>query len=149
MKLNIGDKVEFKATNRFGEDTNFTSNGKVTVLSIYPSINTKICDMQTQISVKNASKYPNINFTSISLDKTEEISKWCGVNSSDNITIISDRKYKEFSDMSGLKMKLIPAFKRGLIVLDQDNVITHININENVKEQVDFEWLENILENEI
>ncbi len=64
-------KLTFKAEDQNGLWDIQNIKGKK-VISLFPSINTKICDNQTQTIARMAQQHKDINFISISTDSIEK-----------------------------------------------------------------------------
>ena len=63
--------------------------GKTVLLSVFPDINTSVCDMQTRYFFKEASKYDDVTILNVSNNKVEELGEWCATQGID-ATMLSD-----------------------------------------------------------
>lgn len=143
--MKVHDKISFKLTTVDEKEFLFNSLNKISVISTFPKLNTRICDEQTMHIVQLANKYPQIDFISITNDKTQTIQQWCAAHGLKNVNIYSDKKLQEFAHISKWKLPVLNVFKRGLIVVN-NGIITHILLNGDIKKQVNFETLEKILQ---
>lgn len=70
-----GENLEFTVSDINFDVVDFKNFGKTTLISIFPSINTKICDEQTT-SIRDLSrKYSQFRFISVSLDLPSAIAQ--------------------------------------------------------------------------
>ena len=67
-KVNVGSVIKFKTVDIDFNEYSFEKIKKITIFSIFPSINTRICDLQTIQMNKIAQNYPKFDFVAISLD---------------------------------------------------------------------------------
>lgn len=141
-----GMNLKFKVKDSQGKIYEFESINKVSVISIYPKLNTSVCDEQTIHILELAKQYPDINFVSISNDSVKTIEKWCGTHHVTNSNIYSDKELGEFAKATGLKIPVLNIFKRGFIVV-KDNMVMYSEINDSIKKQIDFKSLQWAIDN--
>lgn len=143
--INLGSVVKFKSTDIDFNEYSFENLDKITIFSIFPSINTRVCDIQTNQMNKIAQKYPKYDFIAISLDLPTALNEWCGAHNVKNIKAFSDYKNREFGIKTGFLMDEIFLLNRGIIIFNEENEVIYIAQNANVHDQVDFNKLENFL----
>lgn len=143
--IQVGETLDFSATNPDFSDFKLVKNDKVKVISLFPSIDTSVCDLQTRKIAELASKFTNIEFISISLDLPPAIKKWCHANSLENLVIVSDYKEREFGKKTGLLINELKLLARGLIVLNEKNIIKYVDICSEVADMPNFDKLESLL----
>ncbi|WP_434337143.1 peroxiredoxin [Mesomycoplasma conjunctivae] len=141
-----GQILNFEVTNTKFETIKLNKFSKKTVISVFPSINTSVCDEQTIMINTIAKKYPNVDFISISLDLPTAIAQWLNINHSENITMYSDYKYRDFGQKTGFLIDEIFLLNRGFIIVDHDGKVIAVEANTNVHDQIDFEKLEQYLQ---
>lgn len=140
-----GSTLEFKAITHEDKDFDIKNIKGTKVISLFPSVNTKICDLQTMEIAKLSAKHPEITFVSISTNTTKDLSEWCIAHGTENIIIVSDLKHKEFATKTNI---YIPEFKmlgRGIIILDENNKIVSIKINEDIVDHPDYSAIEKLV----
>ena len=145
QKVELGDVIRFKSIDTEFNEIDFTNLNKMTIFSIFPSINTRVCDFQTIQISKMAKEYPNLDFVAISLDLPTALKEWCGAHEIKNIKVMSDYKTREFGMKTGFLIDQIFLLNRGIIVLDENNKIIYISKNTDVHSQINFEKLEYFL----
>ena len=141
-KVEIGSVIKFKTVDIDFKEYSFEKIKKITIFSIFPSINTRICDLQTIQMNKIAQNYPEFDFVAISLDLPTALKEWCGAHNIENIKVVSDYKEREFGIKTSFLIDEIFLLNRGLIVLNEKNKIIFIAKNQNVHNQIDFKNLE-------
>ncbi len=114
------------------EDIDILQDKKIKVIYTAPSLDTKVCSLQTRMLDDAAKKYPNINFYSITNDTPFAQERFCNANKVHSIKTVSDYKYHEFAKQNGLLIKELGLITRALIIVDENNVVKYI---EYVKEE--------------
>lgn len=140
-----GRKLDFSAINRAGQKVDFKDLKGSVVISVFPDINTGICDAQTQAIAKLAQKHTNIQFISLTTDDVETINSWCVAKHIENVDIWSDKEQKEFGEVTSTLIKKINKLARGFIIT-KDQIITGISFKEEIAEDPDYAWLDKQLE---
>ena len=141
MTIEKNTKLSFKAEDKNGIWNIEDIKGKK-VISLFPDINTGICDIQTQEIAKLAQQHKDITFISISTDSVEIQKEWCAAKGLENILIVSDDKYKEFQTKTNAYVPKINKLIRGFILLDEENVIQEISLNNELVEDPDYTSLD-------
>lgn len=137
-----GEKLKFSVSDTSFEKVEFENFGKTTVISVFPSINTQICDMQT-ISIRDlAKKYPQFRFISVSLDLPSAIGQWQNANQADNLEIFSDYRLRSFGMATGFLIEDVFLLNRGYLIVDANGKVLVVEPNSDVHDQIDFEKLE-------
>lgn len=137
-----GETLKFSVSDTNFDVVNFESFEKTTVISIFPSINTKICDFQT-VSIRDLSrKYPQFRFISVSLDLPSAIGQWKNANASENLEIYSDYRLRSFGLATGFLINDVFLLNRGYIIVDSEGKVLVVESNSDVHDQIDFEKLE-------
>ncbi|NQZ29192.1 MAG: redoxin family protein [Mycoplasmatales bacterium] len=144
MTIEENTKLDFKAEDANGIWDIKDIKGKK-VISLFPDINTGICDVQTQLIANLAKRRTDITFISISTDSVEIQKEWCASKGLENVLIVSDDKYKEFQKLTNLYIPKIDKLIRGFILLDEENIIRGITLNSELAEDPDYasvdEWI--------
>ncbi|MDW2860664.1 peroxiredoxin [Mesomycoplasma ovipneumoniae] len=142
-----GEKLEFTVSDINFDVVNFKNFGKTTLISIFPSINTKICDEQTT-SIRDLSrKYSQFRFISVSLDLPSAIAQWKNANLSENMEIYSDYRLRSFGLATGFLIDDVFLLNRGYIIVDSEGKVLVVEPNSDVHDQINFEQLEKHLQN--
>ncbi len=140
--VQVGEQApEFKATDEAGRDVSLSSlRGRTIVLSIFPSINTAVCQLQTKSFNKRASELgESILIVSVAHDEEADFTKFCATNGIENLLNLSDIAYGEFGDKYGFGMEGSDWLARGVVVIDPEGKITHVEYVKALAEEPDYE----------
>jgi thiol peroxidase len=139
--IKIGDKAsEFEV---LGTDLNPVKlsdyEGKIKVLSIFPSIDTGVCSAQAHRFNKEASNLnDNIQILTISNDLPFALGRYCGAEGIQNITTLSDHKNLDFGHKYGFVIEELRLLARGVIVIDQNDIVQHIEYVTEITEEPNY-----------
>lgn len=146
--VQVGTIISATVTNLQLEDVKLGKfDKKYTIFSIFPSINTSVCDEQTQMTSQIAKKYLDYDFIALSLDLPTALAQWCAAHNVENLQVYSDYKKREFSKKYGLLIDGIYLMNRAILVVDQAGKVVYAKHNDNVHDQIDFANLEDFLNN--
>jgi len=103
--------------------------GKVTVLSIVPSIDTKVCEKQTHIlSEENEGLDQSANLVTVSRDLPFAQGRFAREAKISNILFLSDYREGSFGKASGLLIQENRLLARAIVVLDKQGIIRHLEV---------------------
>ena len=103
--------------------------GKVTILSVVPSIDTPTCEKQTHIlSEENNGLDKTVNLITISRDLPFAQKRFAKEANIENIQFLSDYRSGEFGTRTGLLIEENRLLARAIIVLDQTGTIRYLEI---------------------
>ena len=112
---------------------------KTKVILTVPSIDTGVCDIQATRFAEKLAGHDDIDLALISLDLPFAQDRWCGAKSINNIKMLSDYKYCQAAEKWGLKLEGLSLLGRSVIILDETNKITYIEICQNVPDHPDYD----------
>ena len=113
--------------------------GKTVVLSIFPSIDTGVCQAQTRrFNKEAASLSDDIVILAISKDLPFALGRFCGAEGIDKVKTLSDYQHSEFGLKYGFLMKENMLLARGVVVVDKNGKIVHVEYVPNVKDEPDY-----------
>jgi thiol peroxidase len=114
-------------------------NGKTVVLSIFPSIDTGVCQAQTRRFNKEAAALSdNIVILTISKDLPFALGRFCAAEGIDKVKTLSDYQHSEFGLKYGFLIKENLLLARGVVVIDKKGKVAHVEYVSNVKEEPDY-----------
>ena len=90
-ELKVGDKApDFKVVDSgLKSVTLASSKGKTRLVSVVPSIDTAVCDLQTKRFNQEASQLPsNVAVITVSMDLPFAQARWCGLAGADKIQML-------------------------------------------------------------
>ena len=140
-KLKVGDKITQipMVVNTKLEEKNIFDDKNIKVLYTAPSLDTKVCSIQTKILNDEAKKNPDIKFYSITEDTPFAQTRFCTENDINGIKAISDSKYHQFGLQNGLFIKEKGLLTRALIILDKDNTVKYVEYVSDEKNEADID----------
>ena len=106
--------------------------GKPSVISVVPSLDTGVCQMQTKrFNQELDALGDKINALTVSLDLPFAMNRFCGAESIKNLRPASDYQDRSFGKNWGMLIEELKLLARGVFVLDKDGKIVYC---ETVKE---------------
>jgi thiol peroxidase len=139
--LNVGDHApDFKLTaNDWKMKSLADYAGKIKILSIVPSLDTRVCSAQThRFNAEAASLSEDIIILTVSADLPYAQRRWCGAEGIERVVTLSDHKTMTFSDDYGLHLTDLRICQRACFVIDQNDVIQHAEYIPVMGNEVDF-----------
>ena len=109
--------------------------GKPTLLSVVPSLDTPVCQIQTKkFNVDLAALGDRVNAVTISLDLPFAMNRFCGAEDVKNMRSASDYWDRSFGQNWGMLIDELKLLARGTFVLDANGKVVYA---EQVKEVAD------------
>ncbi len=135
-ELQAGDHApDFSVVDGTLSAVNLEKTGhNVRIISVVPSLDTPVCDLQTKRFNEEAAQMPGVDIVTISMDLPFAQKRWCGAFGVDRIKMLSDHRSGSFGEAYGTLIKDLRIESRAIFVLDKDNLIRHV---EYVKEVAD------------
>lgn len=127
-QVKIGQKApDFKLTaNDLSEVTLKNFAGKVRIISVVPSVDTPVCDLQTKRFNDEAGKLGDkVQVITVSMDLPFAQKRWCGATGAAKIQLLSDYKDHSFGVAYGLRIKELGLLARAVFVVSADDQITY------------------------
>lgn len=113
---------------------------KIKILSIVPSLDTRVCAAQTRrFNQEAANLGENIVILTISADLPYAQRRWCGAEGIDKVVTLSDHKDMNFSDGFGVHVSPLRICQRALFVVDQHNVVQYAEYVPIIGHEVNFD----------
>lgn len=141
-EIKVNDKaVDFTVLNNGLEEVKLSDfDGKVKILSLFPSIDTGICSKQTHTFNKEAASLSDdIVILAISNDLPFALNRFCGAEGIENIVTLSDHKNLDFSSKYGFLIEELRLIARGVIVIDKNNVVQYVEYVSEIGQEPDYE----------
>ena len=103
--------------------------GKVTIISVVPSLDTPTCEKQTHIlSEENGGLDKTVNLVTVSRDLPFAQKRFAKNAKINNIIFLSDYRDAEFGKKTGLLIKENLLLARAVFVLDQKGIVRYLEI---------------------
>ncbi len=113
--------------------------GKVCVVSVVPSLDTPVCDMQTRKFNEQAGNLgDNVVILTMSMDLPFAQARWCGAAGVDKVVTLSDHRDAAFGAAFGVLIKELRLLARAVFVVDKDGIIQYIQLVKEVTEEPDY-----------
>ena len=131
--ITVGEPLrEVKLTQTDLSQINITDTkgkGKVRIISIVPSLDTKVCEQQTHfLSEKNKGLDKLIELITVSIDTPFAQKRFAEEAHIDNVTFLSDYRGAEFGKTYGLFLKDPHILARTIMVIDAHNHVRYLQI---------------------
>ena len=140
-EIKVGDKApEFTASNNdLSEFSSKDLDGKVRVLSVVPSIDTKVCQMQTNRFNKEAADLDGVDVVTLSVDLPFAQDRFVGENNIEDIKLVSDYKDHDFGKKYGFLLKENQLLSRGIVVVDKEDKVQYVEYVKEVTDEPDYD----------
>jgi thiol peroxidase len=103
--------------------------GKVTIISIVPSIDTKVCEKQTHIlSEENGGLDKTVRLVTVSRDLPFAQKRFAMEAKIHNVLFLSDYRDGKFGASTGLMIQENRLLARAVVVVDKEGVIRYLEI---------------------
>jgi thioredoxin-dependent peroxiredoxin len=114
--------------------------GKVCVISVVPSLDTPVCDMQTRKFNDEAGKLgDDVVILTISMDLPFAQKRWCGAAGVDKVSTYSDHRDAAFGEAYGVLIKELRLLARAVFVVDRQGTVQYIQLVKEVAEEPDYQ----------
>lgn len=116
------------------------TKGKVRIISVVPSIDTKVCEQQTHyLSEKNQGLDATVDLYTISVDTPFAQGRFAKEAKIQNVTFLSDYRGGEFGRAHGLLLAGPHLLARAVMVVDQHNVVRYLQVTPELANMPDME----------
>ena len=140
--LTLGDVLrDAKVTKRDLSTIDLTATkGKVRIISVVPSLDTKVCEQQTHyLSEKNKGLEERVELITVSIDTPFAQDRFAKQAKIDNITFLSDYRNGDFGKTYGLFLKDPHILARTVMVVDDQNIVRHLQITPELAQLPDMD----------
>jgi thioredoxin-dependent peroxiredoxin len=116
------------------------TKGKVKIINIVPSVDTKTCEEQThQLSEKNGGLDKQVELYTVSMDLPFAQQRFAKEAKISNVTFLSDYKTGDFAKNYGLLIAPLHLIARSVIVTDKENIVRYIQVVPEITNLPDME----------
>ena len=140
--VKVGDKApDFKAlANDLSERGLAGYAGKVVIISVVPSLDTGVCDMQTRrFNQELAKMSDDVAVLTISCDLPFAQARWCGAAGVKGVETLSDHRDLSFGLAYGLVIDELRLLARSVFVLDKKGVVAYKELVPEMTHEVNFD----------
>lgn len=141
-EIKVNDKaVNFTVSNNSFQEVKLSDfDGKVKILSLFPSIDTGVCSKQTHTFNNEAANLSDdIVILAISNDLPFALNRFCGAEGIDNLITLSDHKNLDFSTKYGFLIEELRLIARGVIVIDKENIVRYVEYVPEITDEPDYQ----------
>ena len=140
-ELKVGDSAPDVAV--LGNDLNpvqlSSYKGKVCVVSVVPSLDTPVCDMQTRRFNEEAGNLgDDVTILTVSMDLPFAQARWCGAAGVDKVVALSDHRDAAFGEAFGVLIKELRLLARAVFIIDREGAIQYIQLVKEVTNEPDY-----------
>ena len=113
--------------------------GKVVIISVVPSVDTPVCELQTIRFNTEAYEHGDINVITISADLPFALGKFCANKGIDTAITLSDHKGLDFGMKYGFILDELRLLSRGIIVIGKDGIVKYVEYVQEVTNHPDYD----------
>jgi thiol peroxidase len=138
----VGDKApNFVVVDNDLKETNFYDiPGKAFVILSVPSLDTRVCDIETRRFNEEAAKLgADVKVLAISMDLPFAQKRWCAGANIKNVQTLSDYRYASFGSAYGVLIKDLRLHARCVFVLDANRKFTYIQLVPEVSSEPNYD----------
>jgi thiol peroxidase len=146
--LRAGDKApDFTVLDSDLKEVRLTDfAGKIKVISVTPSLDTPVCDIQARRFNQEAANFSDdVAVLNISMDLPFAIARFCSAAGIDRVKTLSDHRDASFGSAYGVLIKELRLLARSIFIIDKDNVIRLKEIVSEVSNHPDYEGAVNLV----
>ena len=133
--------ADFTLANGKLEDVNLSSFSGKKVLNIFPSIDTPVCQLSVRHFNEDVASKDDVTVLCISADLPFALGRFCGAEGLENVVNLSSFR-STFSADLGVEISDGPLrglCSRAVIVLDENNVVTHAEQIPEIAQEPDYD----------
>jgi thioredoxin-dependent peroxiredoxin len=114
--------------------------GKTKLISVTPSLDTPVCDLQLRRFNREAASMPqDVVVLNISMDLPFAISRFCSTAAIDRAKALSDHRDASFGAAYGVLIKELRLLARSIFIIDRNNIVRYKEIVPEQSNHPDYE----------
>ncbi|MDZ4763680.1 MAG: thiol peroxidase [Chloroflexota bacterium] len=140
--LNVGDAApDFRLTaNNWSPKRLNDYAGKVKIISVVPSLETRVCAAQTRrFNEEAAGLSEDVVVLTVSADLPYAQARWCSAEGIERVATLSDHKDMNFSDAYGVHVSDLRICQRAVFVVDKNDVVQLAEYVREMGDEVNFD----------
>jgi thiol peroxidase len=116
------------------------TKGSVVVLSVAPSVDTRVCAIQLRTFNQQATELgPDVKVWFVTLDLPFALGRFTAAEGIQNVTVVSDYKDREFGQKYGVYMKELGLLARSTFVVGRDGKVVYREIVPEMTHEPDYD----------
>lgn len=113
---------------------------KIKVISVTPSLDTPVCDLQLRRFNTEAAQLPiDVVVLNVSMDLPYAIARFCTAAGIDRVKTLSDHREASFGGAFGVLIKELRLLARAVFILDRENRVRYAEIVPDLSSHPDYE----------
>lgn len=112
---------------------------KVKIISVVPSLDTGVCELQTIRFNEMASELGDVLILTISVDLPFAQGRFCGAKGIDKVITLSDHRDLDFGMKYGFVMEELRLLSRGVVIVDRDNIVKYVEYVKEATNHPDYD----------
>lgn len=139
--IKVGQKApDFRLLTINSEEVTLSqSQGKVRLLSVVQSLDTSVCDLQTQRFEGEAAKFKDVVIYAISMDLPFAQARYCGTHNISNLRTLSDHREASFGRAYGVLIEELRLLSRAIFIIDRNNIVRYVEYVPEVTQHPDYD----------
>ena len=141
-ELQVGDQAPsfMLAGPRFEPISSERFAGKPLVISVVPSIDTRVCSRQTRRFNEEAARLgDDVSILTVSTDMPYALGRWCGAEGIDKIVMASDHMNLSFGTAYGTHVKELRIESRAVFGVAPDGTLRHVEYVPFIGQEPDYD----------
>ena len=115
------------------------SKGKVRLLSVVHSLDTNVCDLQTQRFEQEAANFKDVIIYAISMDLPFAQARYCGAHNIKNLQTLSDHREASFGHAYGVLIEELRLLSRAIFIIDRNGFVRYVEYVPEVTQPPDYD----------
>jgi len=113
--------------------------GKIIVISAFPSIDTPVCSAQMHRFNQMATQLDqDVVILAISCDLPFALHRYCAAEGIDRVVTLSDHKDVEFGNRYGFLIPALRLLTRGIVIIGKDDKIKYVEYVPEITQEPDY-----------
>lgn len=141
-KITVGQKApDFRLLDNDGNlATLADSEGKIRLISVVPSLDTRTCDLQTRrFNAEADSLGDKVRILTVSVDLPFAQKRWCGAAGVDRLQTLSDHYDTNFGLAYGVLIKEKRLLARSIFIVDEHDMVRYVQIVPSLGEEPNYQ----------
>ncbi len=114
-------------------------SGKVRLISVVPSLDTPVCDVQTETFEHEASRFSEVVFYTVSADLPFAQNRYSDARKIGNIQLLSDYRNLSFGAAYGVLIKELRLLSRAVFIVDAAGTVRYVHYVKEISQPIDYD----------
>ena len=139
-EIKVGDQAPdaVLVANDLSEVKLSSFKGKKVIISVVPSLDTPVCDLQTKRFNQEALALSGVTVLTVSKDLPFAQKRWCGAAGAGAVKTLSDYR-GNFGETYGVLIKGLGLLARSIFVIDEKGKVTYTQLVKEVTREPDYD----------